>query len=337
MSSFTVATVNVNGIRAAAKQRSEENRGFLLWLEESGADVVLMQEVRADEKQTQQALEPALEAGWHLAQAPAAAKGRAGVGILSRTELKDVTVGFGHADLGEEIPEAREFDESGRYVEATVASDIEGVGDVTVASLYLPSGSANTAKQDEKYRFLDAFAPFMHARAAQDTPTIIGGDWNICHRRADLKNWKTNRTKSGYLPDERAFLDHVLGVWPDEATQVGDAEDSGRNGNPAGDAGDFYGAVDYAAAERALQRLRDGVATQPQWFDVMRRLDPESMDVFSWWTYRGQAFDTNAGWRIDLQVATEQLMQRAQKAWVDKAAAYDLRWSDHSPVFVEYA
>ena len=69
----------------------------------------------------------------------------------------------------------------------------------------------------------------------------------------------------------------------------------------------------------------------------MRRLDPESMDVFSWWTYRGQAFDTNAGWRIDLQVATEQLMQRAQKAWVDKAAAYDLRWSDHSPVFVEYA
>lgn len=337
MSSFTVATVNVNGIRAAAKQRSEENRGFLPWLEESGADVVLMQEVRADEKQTQQALESALEAGWHLAQAPAAAKGRAGVGILSRTELKDVTVGFGHADLGEEIAEAREFDESGRYVEATVASGIEGVGDVTVASLYLPSGSANTAKQDEKYRFLDAFAPFMHARAAQDTPTIIGGDWNICHRRADLKNWKTNRTKSGYLPDERAFLDHVLGVWPDEATQVGDAEDSGRNGNPAGDAGDFYGAVDYAAAERALQRLRDGAATDPQWFDVMRRLDPESMDVFSWWTYRGQAFDTNAGWRIDLQVATEQLMQRAQKAWVDKAAAYDLRWSDHSPVFVEYA
>lgn len=338
MSTFTVATVNVNGIRAAAKERSEENRGILPWLEETSADVVLMQEVRADEKQTQLALGPALEAGWHLAQAPAAAKGRAGVGILSRTELKDVTVGFGHGgDKGIEIPEAREFDDSGRYIEATVASGIEGLGDVTVASLYLPSGSANTAKQDEKYRFMDAFAPFMHDRAERGIETVIGGDWNICHRRADLKNWKTNRTKSGYLPDERAFLDNVLGVWPDEATQVGDAEDSGRNGNPGGGAGDFYGAVDYAPGELATARLSAGAAADPKWFDVQRRLDPESMDVFSWWTYRGQAFDTNAGWRIDLQVATKGLHERAQKAWVDKALAYELRWSDHSPVIIEYS
>ncbi|MGV0397208.1 exodeoxyribonuclease III [Corynebacterium suicordis] len=338
MSSFTVATVNVNGIRAAAKERSENNRGILPWLENTGVDVVLMQEVRADEKQTRQALEPALAAGWHLAQAPAEAKGRAGVGILSRTELKDVTVGFGHGEgeKGEEIPAAREFDGSGRYVEAVVASGIKDLGDVTVGSLYLPSGSARTAKQDEKYRFLDAFAPFMHARAEAGRPTIIGGDWNICHRRADLKNWRTNRTKSGFLPAERAFLDHVLGVWPDEATQVGDAEDSGRNGNPAGGESDFYGAVDYTPGELAQARLAAGAATDPQWFDVMRRLDPESTDVFSWWTFRGQAFDTNAGWRIDLQVATEDVLKHARSAWVDKAEAFDLRWSDHSPVIVEY-
>lgn len=337
MSSFSVATVNVNGIRAAAKERSAENRGILPWLEQSGLDVVLMQEIRADEKQTAAALAPALDAGWNLVQAPAAAKGRAGVGILARQELRDVQVGFGFGTDGSaEIPEAREFDDSGRYIEATVASGNEELGDVRVASLYLPSGAANTEKQDEKYRFLDAFAPYMHAQAERGIPMLIGGDWNICHRRADLKNWKTNRTKSGYLPDERAFLDHVLGVWPDEATQVGDAEDSGRNGNPAGGAGEFYGAVEYTVSPRAQQRLQEGAAQNPQWFDVQRRLNPADQDTFSWWTYRGQAFDTNAGWRIDLQVATEPLMKHASNARVDKAEAYALRWSDHSPVIVDY-
>ncbi|HIW96358.1 MAG TPA: endonuclease/exonuclease/phosphatase family protein [Candidatus Corynebacterium gallistercoris] len=346
--SLTVATVNVNGIRAAVKVRHEDNQGMLPWLEQTPADVVLMQEVRADEKQTQAALAPALEAGWYLVQAPAAAKGRAGVGILSRRPLRDVQVGFGFGgDATAEIPAAREFDGSGRYIEATV----EGPGgqDVRVASLYLPSGSAKTEKQDEKYRFMDAFTEYLNQRAearakATDGPEglelVVGGDWNICHRRADLKNWKTNRTKSGFLPDERSFLDALLGTYPDGATQVGDAEDSGRNGNPGGAAGDFFGAVDYQPGEAARVRLAAGAAAEPQYFDVVRRLNPESDGPYSWWTYRGQAFDTDAGWRIDLQVATEGLLERALKAdnaWVDRAAAYDQRWSDHSPVVVEYA
>lgn len=324
MKSLTIATVNVNGIRAAAKVRHEDNQGILPWLENTPADVVLMQEVRADEKQTRAALEPVL-GEWHLEQAPAAAKGRAGVAILSRIPLREVQVGFGD----------EEFADSGRYIEATVdAGDLP----VCVASLYLPSGAAGTAKQDEKYRFLDSFGEYLNNRAGQGE-LVIGGDWNICHRREDLKNWKTNRKKSGYLPDERAFMDSVLGTFPDEATQVADAEDAGRNGNPAGVAGDFFGAVDYAPGEIAAARLAAGAAKDPQYFDVMRRVLPEQAGPYSWWTYRGQAFDTDAGWRIDLQVATRGMLERALSAnnvWVDKAAAYDQRWSDHSPVLVEY-
>ncbi len=335
MKSLTIATVNVNGIRAAAKVRHEGNRGILPWLEATPADVVLMQEVRADEKQTRAALEPVL-GEWHLAQSPAAAKGRAGVAILSRLPLRDVQIGFG-GNAG-----AEEFADSGRYIEATVDA---GDQPVRVASLYLPSGAAGTEKQDEKYRFLDSFGEYLQARAAQAEQSelpelVIGGDWNICHRREDLKNWKTNRKKSGFLPDERAFMDSLLGTFPDEATQVSDDQDAGRNGNPAGVAGDFFGAVEYAPGAAAQARLATGAAAEPHYFDVMRRVLPDQAGPYSWWTYRGQAFDTDAGWRIDLQVATKGMLDRAlraNKVWVDKAAAYDQRWSDHSPVLVEYA
>ncbi|MGJ4170987.1 exodeoxyribonuclease III [Corynebacterium macclintockiae] len=335
MKSLTIATVNVNGIRAAAKVRHEGNQGILPWLEATPADVVLMQEVRADEKQTRAALEPVL-GEWHLAQSPAAAKGRAGVAILSRLPLRDVQIGFG-GSAG-----AEEFADSGRYIEATVDA---GDQPVRVASLYLPSGAAGTEKQDEKYRFLDSFGEYLQARAAQAEQSelpelVIGGDWNICHRREDLKNWKTNRKKSGFLPDERAFMDSLLGTFPDAATQVSDDQDAGRNGNPAGVAGDFFGAVEYAPGAAAQARLATGAAAEPHYFDVMRRVLPDQAGPYSWWTYRGQAFDTDAGWRIDLQVATKGMLDRAlraNKVWVDKAAAYDQRWSDHSPVLVEYA
>ena len=190
---LTIASVNVNGIRAATKVRNEDNMGMLAWLADTPADVVLMQEVRATEKEARAALALALERGWHLEVAPAAAKGRAGVGILSRTPLHDVSIG---------IPS---FEDSGRFIAASL---IDGT---RVASLYLPSGSAGTAKQDEKYRFLDEFEPLLNAWAEEYPDMVIGGDWNICHRREDLKNWKTNHKKSGFLPHERAFMDAVFG------------------------------------------------------------------------------------------------------------------------------
>ena len=159
---LTIATVNVNGIRAATKIRNESNPGMLAWLRDTTADVVLMQEVRATEDQAAAALAPAIDAGWHLVVAPAAAKGRAGVGILSRTPLRHVEVG---------IPG---FEDAGRFVAGSLENGER------VASLYLPSGSADTAKQDEKYRFLDAFEPLLSQWAGEYTDMVIGGDWNIC-------------------------------------------------------------------------------------------------------------------------------------------------------------
>ena len=202
--SLTISTVNVNGIRAAVRQRSETNLGFLPWLESSGVDVVALQEVRANEDQARKALAPALEAGWHLVSAPSELKGRAGVALLSRHEPAEVQVGYGDP----------EFAESGRYIEATYPGAKDGET-VTVASLYLPSGSADTPKQDEKDRFLATFREFLSERAADVAKRdghemIICGDWNIAHREEDLKNHKGNHKSSGFLPHEREWMTGVF-------------------------------------------------------------------------------------------------------------------------------
>lgn len=143
---LTVTTVNVNGLRAAAK------KGFVEWLAGTAADAICLQEVRAKAHQLpDEVREPD---GWHTVHAPAAAKGRAGVSLYTRREPDRVRVGFGSS----------EFDGSGRYVEA----DLPGV---TVASLYLPSGEVGTERQDEKMRFMAEFLPYLielKARAAVD-------------------------------------------------------------------------------------------------------------------------------------------------------------------------
>lgn len=300
--SLTIASVNVNGIRAATKVRNENNPGMLAWLEETSADVVLMQEVRATQEQSEKALAPAIEQGWHVYFAPAAAKGRAGVGIASRTPLLNVRIG---------IPE---FEDSGRFIAGTLDDG------TVVSSLYLPSGSTGTEKQDEKWRFLDQFEPLLNQWAEENKDMVIGGDWNICHRREDLKNWKGNQKSSGFLPGERAFMDSVFGCFPDdEAQDVGAKDEAG-----------FFGAVEYA------NDLRRAACAEPRWFDVARRLQPDDAP-YTWWTYRGQAFNNNAGWRIDYQAATASMLERAQRTWVEKAATVEERWSDHSPLIVEYS
>ncbi|KXB56480.1 putative exodeoxyribonuclease III [Corynebacterium sp. CMW7794] len=300
---FTIASVNVNGIRAACKQRNELNPGMNAWLAQTPADVVLMQEVRANPKETEKALAPSLEAGWHLVQAESDAKGRAGVGILSRTELSDVSVGFGS------------FASSGRYIEATVANGER------VASLYLPSGDTDSPKLDEKYRFLDEFADVLEERANEFPQMVIGGDWNICHRAQDLKNNKANEKKAGHLPEERAFMDFVFGAFPDSEPQV------------KARLGEYHGVVEYATKTDWAARA---AGHEPVWFDAARRLQPELEGPYTWWTYRGQAFNNDAGWRIDYQAATRAMLDRAVRTWVDKAPSVEERWSDHSPLVVEY-
>lgn len=260
-----VTSVNVNGLRAAAK------KGFVEWLAATEADVLCLQEVRAEESQLPEAVRA--PEGWHTVHAPAAAKGRAGVALYTRREPDAVRIGFGSS----------EFDGTGRYVEA----DLPGV---TVASLYLPSGEVGTERQDEKTRFMGEFLPYLKElkeRAAADgREVVVCGDWNIAHQQADLKNWKANQKNSGFLPEEREWLTRVF----DEASYV----------------------------------------------DVVRALHPDQEGPYSWWSYRGRAFDNDAGWRIDYQVATPGLAARAVKAWVERAATHGERWSDHAPVTAAY-
>ncbi|MER5255130.1 exodeoxyribonuclease III [Streptomyces sp. NPDC002855] len=263
---LTVTSVNVNGLRAAAK------KGFVEWLAETSADVLCLQEVRAEPQQLPE--EVRAPEGWHVTHAPAAAKGRAGVSLYTRREPDRVQVGFG----------SDEFDGSGRYVEA----DLPGV---TVASLYLPSGEVGTERQDEKVRFMGEFLTYLKGlkqrAAAEGRQVVVCGDWNIAHQEADLKNWKGNKKNSGFLPEERAWLGEVF----------------------EGDAG---------------------------YVDVMRALHPDVEGPYSWWSYRGRAFDNDTGWRIDYHVATPGLAERAVKGFVERAASHEERWSDHAPVTVVY-
>lgn len=185
---LTVSTVNVNGLRAAAK------KGFVEWLAATKADVVACQEVRATAEQLPTGVvDPD---GWFAAHAPSAAKGRNGVAVYSRVEPDAVRVGFGEP----------EFEDSGRYLEVHLPK-------VVVASLYLPSGDVGTERQDEKERFMAAFLPYLvelRAKAAADgREVVVVGDWNIAYDNADLKNWRGNRKSSGFLPEEREWLGRV--------------------------------------------------------------------------------------------------------------------------------
>ena len=182
----TVSTANVNGVRAAAR------KGLLEWIAGSDAEVICLQEVRALPEEVPAELTGLLgEHGWTLSLAPSeTAKGRNGVAVLSRAEPLAVRVGFGGS----------EFDLDGRYLEV----DLPGL---TVASLYLPKGVAGTEKQEVKDRFLGRFADHLDAAreraAAHGREMLVGGDWNIAPAESDLRNWRSNRTNSGFLPHER--------------------------------------------------------------------------------------------------------------------------------------
>ena len=181
-----VITVNVCGIRSAA------HKGLFRWLRRQRADFVCLQETRAREDQL--AGHDVQLPGYHSYFCDAERKGYSGVAVYSREKASRVVRGFG-------IPE---FDGEGRYLEAQV-------GGVSVVSLYLPSGSAGPERQASKFRFLEAFRPHLAQLAKRRRHYILAGDWNIAHRAIDLKNWRSNQKNSGFLPEERAWMDELFG------------------------------------------------------------------------------------------------------------------------------
>lgn len=180
-----IITLNLNGIRSAAA------KGFFDWLAHQQADVVCVQELKAQAADmTQQMLQPAGFHGYfHYAQK----KGYSGVGIYSRRPADAITEGLG-------IPE---IDAEGRYLQADF-------GPLSVVSVYLPSGSSSDERQQAKFRFMEGFLPQLKKLKAAGRELILCGDWNIAHREIDLKNWRSNRKNSGFLPEERAWLTGVF-------------------------------------------------------------------------------------------------------------------------------
>src|SRR5690606_10199163 len=180
-----ILSYNVNGIRAAIR------KGFLEWLQAASPDVICLQEIKATEDQIP--VEEITAAGYaYQYYYPAQKKGYSGVAILSKKEPKQVVFGTGidHMDF------------EGRNLRA----DFD---DFSVMSLYLPSGT-NIDRLDYKFRYMDEFRMYINELVKEIPNLIIGGDYNICHEAIDIHDPVRNAKVSGFLPEERAWLDAFM-------------------------------------------------------------------------------------------------------------------------------
>lgn len=271
--SLTIATVNVNGLRAAVR------KGMPEWVASAGADVITLQEVRAPDE----LVAGLVGEGWATASSASRLKGRAGVAAAVRVEREDVDLDAVRRGL----PGLEEDTHTGRWLELDLDDPLGDGRELTVISCYMHSGSTERPQtMIDKYAFLDVMLERLAALRADGRHVLLTGDINIAHREVDIKNWKGNLTSAGFLPEERAYLDRLL---------------------------------------------VDG-----DWVDVHRTLAGDGPGPYTWWSQRGKAFDNDAGWRIDYQIASPELAERAVSARVDRAPSYDTRWSDHAPLIITY-
>ena len=276
-----IATVNVNGIRAAFR------KGMDTWLEQANPDVVLAQEVRASEEITSELFGD----DWQVAVNASQLKGRAGVAVAVRKSSPWYLADSQADTVPVEVPQ-----DGGRWLEALLTRENQGGKEdaqLRVISAYFHSGEVGTEKQDHKMAHLERIGKrleqLMNAETSSENTeplVLVAGDFNVVHTELDIKNWKPNHNKrAGVLDEEIAFLDR----WREQG-----------------------------------------------WVDVARTLAGQVQGPYSWWSWRGKAFDNDAGWRIDYQLATPALAALARTQQVDRAEAYDQRFSDHAPVVVSY-
>ena len=184
-----ITSLNLNGIRSAY------NKGLATWLKHHQADIVCLQELKAHLEDIHEDLKHPHDYTGHFYAAEK--KGYSGVGIYLKQDPSSIITGFG----------CPEFDSEGRIIRADWPK-------LSVISAYLPSGSSGPERQEAKFRFLDQFGPWMQALMDDHKKTkreyVICADWNIAHKEIDLKNWKSNQKNSGFTPEERAWVTHVL-------------------------------------------------------------------------------------------------------------------------------
>ena len=189
-------TCNVNGLRAFARKSG------LDWLLSTDADVICMQETRIQDHQLTEEMK-ALN-GYHCYFQHAQKKGYSGVAIYSKVPPDSVQTKIGW----------KAFDDEGRFIQADW-------GNLSIISLYLPSGTAGSERQDFKYQTLGYWSRFLQEALQKEREYIICGDWNIAHHEIDIKNWKGNQKNSGFLPMEREWLTELFASgWVDVFRQL---------------------------------------------------------------------------------------------------------------------
>ncbi|PTX22425.1 exodeoxyribonuclease-3 [Pontibacter mucosus] len=249
-----IITYNVNGIRAAL------TKGFDTWLQAANPDVLCLQEIKADETKFDRTRFE--DMGYHVYLHPAVKKGYSGVAILSKEKPQHVEVGCG----------IECYDFEGRVLRADY-------GDVSVMSVYMPSGSSGEERQKFKFQWMDDFHGYIGDLKQTLPGLVVSGDYNICHKPIDIHNPKSNANSSGFLPEEREWMGKLV--------------DSG-------------------------------------FIDTFRHFNQEPHN-YTWWSYRAGARNKNLGWRIDYNMATENLRDRLKRS----AILTEARHSDHCPVLLE--
>jgi len=177
-----IISYNVNGIRAAM------NKGFIEWLVSENPEIIGLQEVKADLSQ----INPAIfeDLGYEIYWYPAVKKGYSGVAILTKIKPKSIKYGMGLS----------KYDDEGRMLQANF-------DDFSFISAYFPSGTTGDVRQSFKYEFLDDVSGYMQDLRKETPKLILSGDYNICHKAIDIHNPVSNKKSSGFLPEERAWMD----------------------------------------------------------------------------------------------------------------------------------
>ena len=180
-----IISVNLNGIRSA------DSKGFFEWLQKQQADVICLQEIRIIHEQlTEKMLNPgSLKSAFEFAEK----RGYSGVGMYFRKIPDRIQKGIGWSDM----------DSEGRFIQADY-------GNLSVVSLYLPSGTSGEERQNFKYKAMEYFEKWLLKARKSEREFIICGDFNIAHKEIDLKNWKSNQKNSGFLPEEREWMTKIF-------------------------------------------------------------------------------------------------------------------------------
>jgi exodeoxyribonuclease-3 len=261
-----VVSANVNGIRAAAR------RGGLAALAELEPDIICLQEVRADPATTSQVLAASPLAAMGMQLSPGERIGHAGVAILARRAMQVSWTGSPAAP-----------DQPGRWLECSVDADQK----VRVGCAYAPTGAGGGPAAVAKDEFLRGIGDWLEAH--RNEAALLVGDLNVAHTAEDIRNWRGNVGKPGFLPAERAHLDRWLGGRP------------------------------------------DGLG----WLDIGRSVAGPGPGPFTWWSWRGRAFDNDSGWRIDYMLASPALAAAVTAMSVARAPSYAARWSDHAALVLD--